>query len=502
MGWYKVGTVNVTNNSSTVTGVGTAWVQAAALGETFLGPDGGLYEITAINSNTSLSISPAYKGPTSTAQNYALMPTQGYLRDLAAQAAALVNAYASVKDNAGQGKFAAGTVAAPSLRGVADENTGLNLPGGDVWQAVSGGTVRLQFAANGAVTGGSVGLGSGQLHAAGVSAPQTLPENGLDALPVNGFSGAMQTTEADAVAAGLPALGGASASVRSWSVLTLGTVSRRVQYATEVFDTPSGRGRTFVRVKHDAEWHPWRELYNSGTNPIGTEVGNLMQVGEFGIGVLSGNAQTNVDAVQPTGVYQVSSNAAGWPFSGTGGRLIALPVNANYSAQIAVASGAPVRMALRADTAANLPTAPWRTVYHTGNTSVDSNGFIKQASPIVNLYADKIEANDSLEVQPVQFERESTGVYMLTGCPPLSSDGWYLEQPRDRNGSVYHNVEWYYDAEARTLRVETFERVWNPVTGQHDNGDPVDIQSGRFIALRFAEDPSLYPVSDEESEVM
>lgn len=153
MAWYRVGTVNVTNNSSTVAGIGTAWVQAAAIGETFLGPDGSLYEITAINSNTSLSISPAYKGPTSTAQNYALMPTQGYLRDLAAQAAALVASYASVRDGAGQGKFAAGTVAAPSMRGVADENTGINLPGADILQLITGGVVCLQIAADGTPTG-------------------------------------------------------------------------------------------------------------------------------------------------------------------------------------------------------------------------------------------------------------------------------------------------------------------------------------------------------------
>lgn len=153
MAWYRVGTVNVTNNSNTVVGIGTAWVQAAAIGETFLGPDGGLYEITGINSNTSLSINPAYKGHTSTAQNYALMPTQGYLRDLAAQAAALVASYASVRDGAGQGKFAAGTVAAPSLRGTADENTGLRFAGNDILQLITNGVVRLQIAADGTPSG-------------------------------------------------------------------------------------------------------------------------------------------------------------------------------------------------------------------------------------------------------------------------------------------------------------------------------------------------------------
>lgn len=153
MAWYRVGTVNVTNNSSAVVGIGTAWVQAAAIGETFLGPDGGLYEITGINSNTSLLINPAYKGPTSTAQNYAIMPTQSYLRDLAAEAAALVASYAAVRDGAGQGKFAAGTEALPSLRGAADENTGVRFAGSDVLQLITNGASRLQLAADGTPTG-------------------------------------------------------------------------------------------------------------------------------------------------------------------------------------------------------------------------------------------------------------------------------------------------------------------------------------------------------------
>lgn len=153
MAWYRAGTVSVTNNSSAVTGAGTAWVTAAAVGETFLGPDGQSYEIVAINSATSLTIAPVYKGSTASAQGYAIMPTQGYLRDLAAQAAALVNSYQAVRDGAGQGKFAAGTATAPSLRGVADENTGVNLPGNDILQLITGGAVRLQIAADGTPTG-------------------------------------------------------------------------------------------------------------------------------------------------------------------------------------------------------------------------------------------------------------------------------------------------------------------------------------------------------------
>lgn len=215
MAWYRVGTVNVTNNSSAVVGIGTAWVQAAAIGETFLGPDGGLYEITGINSNTSLLISPAYKGPTSTAQNYALMPTQGYLRDLAAEAAALVASYAAVRDGAGAGKFAAGTVAAPSLRGAADEDTGVNLPGGNVLDLIAGGAVRAKVNSAGLEV-----LGQMKAQTADITGNQTTAgtntHSGLQRV-TNTTPSTSTTTGAMTVAGGL-GVGGAihAGSAPSW----------------------------------------------------------------------------------------------------------------------------------------------------------------------------------------------------------------------------------------------------------------------------------------------
>lgn len=153
MGWYRTGTATVTNNSATVTGVGTDWVEGAALGETFLGPDGQCYEITQILGATSMRISPNYKGSTAAAQSYAIMPTRGDLSELTAAAAELIASYAAIRDGAGKGKFAAGTVDAPSLRGAADENTGLRFAGNDILQLITGGVVSLQIAADGTPTG-------------------------------------------------------------------------------------------------------------------------------------------------------------------------------------------------------------------------------------------------------------------------------------------------------------------------------------------------------------
>lgn len=181
MAWYRAGTVSVTNNSSAVTGAGTAWVAAAAIGETFLGPDGQSYEIVAINGATSMTIAPAYKSSTASGQNYAIMPTQGYLRDLAAAAAALVESYSSVKNNAGAGKFAAGTSASPSLRNAADENSGLNFKGNDQIALVTAGVERLAISADGTPSGTAVEkmpVSGPQLAALNAKAPLLNPEFG------------------------------------------------------------------------------------------------------------------------------------------------------------------------------------------------------------------------------------------------------------------------------------------------------------------------------------
>lgn len=194
MAWYRTGTVAVTNNSNVITGTGTSWVDGAAVGETFLGPDAQVYEITSIVSGTSLRVSPNYKGSTATAQAYAIMPTQGYLRDLAAQAAALVNSYAAVRDGAGVGKFPAGTTTGsgqtlqliPSVRGAADENTGLNLPGSDVLQLVTAGVAQLQIGADGTPTGNVVTkapVSTAQQAAIDAAAAASVPVSALGADP-------------------------------------------------------------------------------------------------------------------------------------------------------------------------------------------------------------------------------------------------------------------------------------------------------------------------------
>lgn len=73
---YSTGTLTATNGSATVTGSGTTWATTtnAEVGEYIQLPDSKWYKITAIASNTSLTIELAYQGSTLAGQAYIISP--------------------------------------------------------------------------------------------------------------------------------------------------------------------------------------------------------------------------------------------------------------------------------------------------------------------------------------------------------------------------------------------------------------------------------------------
>lgn len=160
MAWYRTGTVNVTNGSVNVVGVGTQFVANVSIGEGFLGPDGRVYEIADVVSNTALTLAAAYQGATANAQAYAILPTQSALADLAAEAAELVNSFAAVRDGVGQGMFPDGTVAVPGIRFANDQDTGFYRIGANTFGISFGGVQGVSFN-----SGGWIGVGGANINA-------------------------------------------------------------------------------------------------------------------------------------------------------------------------------------------------------------------------------------------------------------------------------------------------------------------------------------------------
>lgn len=73
---YSTGTVSVTNGSATVTGSGTSWATTtnAEVGEYIKLPDLKWYRITAVSSNTSITIEVNYYGSNLSGQSYVISP--------------------------------------------------------------------------------------------------------------------------------------------------------------------------------------------------------------------------------------------------------------------------------------------------------------------------------------------------------------------------------------------------------------------------------------------
>lgn len=151
MAWYRTGTVSVTNGSATVTGVGTDFITGTASGEGFYGPDGRLYEILNVVSSTSLTLGSVYLGSTAATQSYAIAPTQSYLRDLAAQAASLVNTYSATVTNVAGGLFGDGTVSLPGISFVSNTNTGIRRTGTGAYSFVASGVDQAAIGTTGFV---------------------------------------------------------------------------------------------------------------------------------------------------------------------------------------------------------------------------------------------------------------------------------------------------------------------------------------------------------------
>lgn len=132
--------------------------------------------------------------------------------------------------------------------------------------------------------------------------------------------------------------------------------------------------------------------------------------------------------------------------------------------------------------------------------TVDANGFYKNASPIIQLFANKIELNDEAREQDITFERLGVGSYLILGTSGFAQEGWYIEQPRDANGNLFHVVE-YKTLENGDIEIKTYDYMLDR-KGRivADYSTPLDIQEGRWIDIRLQELPK--PEIEDDSEIV
>lgn len=131
------------------------------------------------------------------------------------------------------------------------------------------------------------------------------------------------------------------------------------------------------------------------------------------------------------------------------------------------------------------------TVWSSANTTVDANGFVKSASPIVKLFSNHVELNEEAALQPITFERVSVGHYLIKGSTGLADDGWWIEVPIDTNGNKICAVE-YQTLKNGDIEVKTFKHKFDIETALiiADINNPIDIPENsrgqqRWIDIRL-----------------
>ena len=243
-------------------------------------------------------------------------------------------------------------------------------------------------------------------------------------------------------------------------------------------------------------------LGSAATLNVGNTTGNVMRVGDFGLG-------------KPDGAYVFNTPSqdellAGLDTNGLcvfrNNQQIAAPWDIwNYSSNLFFRAGdtysmisIPFEQAGKIKVFGGAAGTGWktsRTIYDTVNTTVDPNGFLKTASPIVKIFKDgSFETNEQSEAATV--ERVSTGVYKVSGVLGLNSEALWggvnggFEIPADVNKQPRIWLDYEVESDG-SIVVKTYHRTHdsspsfasNKIEG-FSNGDPIDIPSDAFVSIR------------------
>lgn len=257
-----------------------------------------------------------------------------------------------------------------------------------------------------------------------------------------------------------------------------------------------------------------------GTHTLPAESGTLMQVGDYGVGVSSYDT-SGVGAKNESRFIQYGSTptavSEGYPAAGGGIQSSYTP---SRRAQLFLGR-TPERLYYRFSDVEGVDTTTiWKEVYSTANTTKDSNGNLKAASPIVKVFADHIETND--ESEGVEMEHLGIGHYLIKGVVGFNADGaWGINNgfviPQDHNGKnmvlidykvrpdgdievfVFHQQNSDMPERFQNKRIKYIDKDGNPV--YYENYEPCDVPESRWIDMRV-EMPvnSIYNLKKAEAE--
>ncbi|MCG5371164.1 hypothetical protein ACLFLC_10865 [Providencia rettgeri] len=255
-------------------------------------------------------------------------------------------------------------------------------------------------------------------------------------------------------------------------------------------------------------------------------MGTAMQVGNFGLGgAENGGFLPSVSdfSKNKVGFYSLAHTIEGMAELGITdfyGSSIIAKYSAGSNSQVLLLpnySNSWLQMIRKGSTGSK----PERCIFYSDkNTTKDSNGNLKAASPVVKLFADDIELND--ESEGVEMEHLGIGHYLIKGVVGFNADGaWGINNgfviPQDHNGKnmvlidyevrpdgdievfVFHQQNADMPERFQNKRIKHFDEEGVPVYFQ--NYEPCDVPESRWIDMRVEMPPnSTYNQKQAEAE--
>ena len=169
---------------------------------------------------------------------------------------------------------------------------------------------------------------------------------------------------------------------------------------------------------------------------------------------------------------------------------------ADTHAILSVAYSTGVVGVLARNTSGSSGNSTFNMLYGTANTTRASDGTLKAASPVVQLFSDgTFQTND--ESEGCTVTRLTTGEYLIEGCEGLNSDAAWggidggFDIPTDRNKQPLIWLDYEVNADGSVL-VKSYHRTHPgaPAFARNEledinDGDPVDIPRDQFLSVRI-----------------
>lgn len=265
-------------------------------------------------------------------------------------------------------------------------------------------------------------------------------------------------------------------------------------------------GDTELKIRQDYN-HNFNDQTNAASRLVGPAAGNVMEVGAFGLGATSAApyiADTTTLRDMPSGFFTYTDNSTQLPakmggYDAFGMRFPGRAAGFGAALFIPYYTVSSNQICLRSFGDANYSDFYFWT---DRNASKDPNGFLKGASPIAEIYSEKMDLNqDATEQGGITFEKLGVGDYLVKGSLGFAQEGWYIETPKDANGNVLVAVV-YEQLANNDLSIKTYAKKFDDETGDIVANllKPRDIPAGRFISLRLHELPKEPPVMPTETQ--